>query len=104
MPRRGATVVIVPGNAFDHAQGFFGGLVDGGSRGRKRSNFHVVTHTVVHREFSIYAPTVLEEKCKGQIVEGTVGIADALNVSGGNSQAVGLQRRQTGHLRAGRTR
>src|SRR6266853_5677666 len=73
-------VVVIARNAFDNAQSFFRGGVDGGGRSEQRRNFHVITHAVIQSQLAVNAPRILREKAKGQIVQGLVGLAAALNV------------------------
>src|SRR5260370_14434984 len=79
-------VVVIARNAFDNAQGFFRGGVDGSGRSEQRSNFHVITDALIQSQLAFNAPGILCEKAEGEIVEGLVGVADALDVRRRNSQ------------------
>src|SRR5712671_6810545 len=48
-------VVVIARNAFDNAQSFFRGGVDGGGRGEQRRNFHVITDAVIQSQLGINA-------------------------------------------------
>src|SRR5260370_5120497 len=80
-----SNVVVVARNAFDHAESFFSGGIDR-SRGREeRTEFDVIADAVIERELAIHFPLVLREKSHGNVIEGLLGISDALDVSGGNA-------------------
>src|SRR6267154_5074651 len=86
-----SNVVVVSRNAFDDAESFFSGGVHGGRRREERAKFDVIADAVVEREFAIYLPLVLREKSHRNVIEGLLGISDALDVGGGDDQPVGLQ-------------
>ncbi len=86
-----SNVVVVARNAFDHAESFFSGGIDRSCRREERAEFDVIADAVVERKFAIYLPLVLREKSHRNVIEGLLGISDALDVSGRNAQPVGLQ-------------
>src|SRR5260370_5043449 len=92
----GTNVLVITRNALHNAEGVLCSGIDGGCGREERADFHVVAHTVVDGQVFVQNPVVLREKANRDIVEGTVGISDALNVGGWNSQAVGLEASRTG--------
>src|SRR5229473_397344 len=92
----GTNVLVITRNAFHNAEGLLRGGIHGGCRREERADFHVVAHTVIDGQVRVQHPVVLREKARGDIVEGTVGISDSLDVRGGNSEAIGLKASGTG--------
>src|SRR5215469_10361931 len=84
-------VVVIAGDALKHAQGLLGGRVCRRRRREQRREFQVVAHTVIEREFPGHAPGILCKQGDGDIVEGLIGCADALNIFRRYSEAIRLQ-------------
>src|SRR5215472_15893074 len=85
-----SNVVVVAGDAFADAKSLFCGGVDGGGRLEERRKRDVIANAGVDDELAIHARRVLRKDADGNVVEGLIGVADALNVAGRNAQAVGL--------------
>src|SRR5690242_14024014 len=84
-------VVVVARNSFLNAKRFFCRSVERIQRRKQRRDFHVVAYSVVESQVPIRAPAVLKKEPDREIIERLVRLADALNISSGNSQTVGLQ-------------
>src|SRR5271156_590746 len=87
-----AHIFVTARDAFRYPEGLLRSGVNGGGGREERRNLDVVAETVVKGQLATHAPAVLREKSVWQIVEGRIGLPDALNVRRGNAQAVGLQR------------
>src|SRR5437867_5227890 len=84
-------VVVITRNAFDDSEGFLRSGIHRCGRFEQGTNLYVVAHAVIHGEMTIDSPTVLREEAHGLVIEGIVGGADSLDISGRNSEAVRLQ-------------
>jgi hypothetical protein len=94
-------VVVIAGDAFDYAESLFRCGVDRRRGREERADFHVIADAKIEGELAVQFPTILSEKAHGNVVEGLLGISDALNVRGGDAQAVGLQPDRPGKRDAG---
>ncbi len=95
-------IVKVAGDSFDDAEGLFRRGVDS-RKGRKEGrDLHVVANAIVKSQAAAETPAVLPEEAEGKVVERLIGIANALDVSGRDSETVGLHGSrpwQSGHSR-----
>ena len=93
-PRR--KIIVVAGNSLHHTQRFLRGGIHGSGCSEERGNFDVIPHTVIQGEPAIDAPGILGKEAEWQIIKRLIGITDSLNVSGRDSESVGLQASSAG--------